>query len=56
MGKEFIKIGASEGYSVEEFGCTCHYRDINNLMFLVRISVRVDHIATISVMSEAVTS
>ena len=52
LSREFINIGASEGYSVEEYGCVCFYREINGLIFLVRISIRVDHIATISIISE----
>lgn len=52
LNREFINIGASEGYSVEEYGCVGYYREINGLIFLVRISIRVDHIATISIISE----
>jgi len=52
LSREFINIGASEGYSVEEYGCVCFYRDINNLIFLVRISIRIDHIATVSIITE----
>jgi len=47
-----MNIGASEGYSVEELGCICHYREINNIMFLLRIAIRVDHIATLSIITE----
>lgn len=45
-------MGVSEGYSVEEFGCICEYKEFNNLMFLLRIAVRVDHIATLSIITE----
>ena len=45
------RTSTSIQYSIQDYGCMCYQSALNNLKFLVRISLRVDNIVSIELVS-----